>query len=143
MQFLWSGSHISGVASGLLDRAGRGHVHHGKVQLDGAEAFVLHHDVPRRLLFSRPHMTLSPLEVLFHLLLGGRGKHTIEITHCMIWVFLGGASGNKPTCQCRRCKRHGFDSWVGKTPWRRAWQPTPVFLHGESHGQRNLVGYSP
>ena len=36
-----------------------------------------------------------------------------------------------------------FDLWVGKIPWRRAWQPTPVFLPGESHGQRSLVGYSP
>ena len=35
------------------------------------------------------------------------------------------------------------DPWVGKFPWRRKWQPTPVFLPGESHGQRNLVGYSP
>ena len=40
-------------------------------------------------------------------------------------------------------KRHGFGSWVGKIPWRRAWQPTPVFLPRESHGQRSLVGYSP
>ena len=37
----------------------------------------------------------------------------------------------------------GCDPWVGKNPWRRAWQPTPVFLPGESHGQRSLVGYSP
>ena len=37
--------------------------------------------------------------------------------------------------------RHGFDLWVRKIPWRRAWQPTPVFLPGESHGQRSLVGY--
>ena len=37
----------------------------------------------------------------------------------------------------------GFDPWVEKIPWRRAWQPTPAFLHGESNGQRNLVGYSP
>ena len=35
---------------------------------------------------------------------------------------------------------HGFDPWMGKIPWRRKWQPTPVFLPGESHGQRNLVG---
>ena len=35
--------------------------------------------------------------------------------------------------------RHGFDPWVGKIPWRRAWQPTPVFLPGESLGQRSLV----
>ena len=39
--------------------------------------------------------------------------------------------------------RLGFDSWVGKIPWRRPWQPTPVFLPGESHGQRSLAGYSP
>ena len=36
-----------------------------------------------------------------------------------------------------------FDSWVGKTPWRRKWQPTPLFLPGESHGLRSLVGCSP
>ena len=37
----------------------------------------------------------------------------------------------------------GFDPWVGKIPWGRAWQPTPVFLSGEPLGQRSLVGYSP
>ena len=36
-----------------------------------------------------------------------------------------------------------FDPWVGKSPWRRAWQPTPVFMPGESHGQRGLLGYGP
>ena len=40
-------------------------------------------------------------------------------------------------------KRHGFDPWVGKILWRRAWQPTPVFLPEESHEQRSLAGYSP
>ena len=40
-------------------------------------------------------------------------------------------------------KRHGFDSWVGKTLWRRASSPIPVFLPGVSHGQRSLVAYSP
>ena len=44
---------------------------------------------------------------------------------------------------CLQCGRPGFDPWVGKIPWRRAWQPTPVFLPGESHGQRSLVGCSP
>ena len=57
--------------------------------------------------------------------------------------FPGGASGKELTCQCRRHKRHGFDLWVRKISWRRPWQPTPVFLPGESHGQRSLVGYSP
>ena len=36
----------------------------------------------------------------------------------------------------------GFHPWVGKIPWRRKWQPTPVFLPGELHGQRSLMGYS-
>ena len=49
--------------------------------------------------------------------------------------FPGGTSGKEPACQCRRCKRHRFDPWVGKIPWRRKWQPTPVFLIGESHGR--------
>ena len=39
--------------------------------------------------------------------------------------------------------RHEFDPWVRRIPWRRTWQPTPVFLPGESRGQRSLVGYSP
>ena len=38
---------------------------------------------------------------------------------------------------------HGFNPWVGKIPWRRKWQPTPVFLPRESQGQRSLADYSP
>ena len=55
----------------------------------------------------------------------------------------GGPSGKEPVCQCRRCKRWEFDPWVMKLPWRKAWQPTPGFLPGETHGQRSLAGYSP
>ena len=40
-------------------------------------------------------------------------------------------------------KTPGFHPWVGKIPWRRAWQPTPIFLPAESHGQRSLASYSP
>ena len=40
-------------------------------------------------------------------------------------------------------KRCGFDPWVRKVPWSRNWQPAPVFLPGESHGQRSLMGNSP
>ena len=54
-----------------------------------------------------------------------------------------GASGKEPACQCRRHKICRFSPWVGKIPWRRKWQPTPIFLPGESHGQRSLLGYSP
>ena len=52
-------------------------------------------------------------------------------------------SGEKSACWCRRCKRHGIYPWVGKIPWRRKWQPSLVFLPGESHEQRSLAGYSP
>ena len=38
--------------------------------------------------------------------------------------------------------KHEFDPWVGKIPWRRAWQPTPVFFPGKTHKQRSLMGYS-
>ena len=48
-------------------------------------------------------------------------------------------SGKVSTCPHRRCKRCGFYPWVRKIPRRRAWQPTPVFLPGESHGQRSLA----
>ena len=54
--------------------------------------------------------------------------------------FPGGTSGKEPTCQCGR---HRFNPRVGEIPWRREWLPTPVFVPGESHGQRSLVGDSP
>ena len=57
------------------------------------------------------------------------------ISGASLWL-----SGKQSACQCRR---HGFDPWVRETPWRRKWHPTPVFLPGESHGQKSLEGYSP
>ena len=69
---------------------------------------------------------------------------SIHIFYCTEnWGFPGGANGKELTCQCRRCKRHKLDPWVGKIPWRRTWQPTSAFLPGESHGQKSLAGYSP
>ena len=55
----------------------------------------------------------------------------------------GGTGGKEPACQCRRDETYGFDLWVRKIPWRRAYKPTTVFLLRKSHGQRILVGYSP
>ena len=52
-------------------------------------------------------------------------------------------SGKESAYQCRRLRRFRFNPWVRKIPWRRAWQPIPVFLPGKSHGQRSLVGSSP
>ena len=50
--------------------------------------------------------------------------------------------GKESTCQCRRHWRHAFNPWVGKIPWRRAEQPTLVFLLGKFHGKRNFPGGS-
>ena len=61
---------------------------------------------------------------------------TIALTGHPSWL-----SGKEPACQC---KRHRFDPWVSEFPWRRKWQPTPVFFPGKSHRRgRSLVGYSP
>ena len=62
----------------------------------------------------------------------------LGIFSCSIWDlgFPGGSAGKESA------RRPGFDPLVGRIPWRRAWQPTPVFLHGESL-QRSLVSYSP
>ena len=51
-----------------------------------------------------------------------------------------GGSVMKNQLSMQGCRSHGFEPWVRKIPWRRKWQPTPVFLLGESHGQRSLVG---
>ena len=58
---------------------------------------------------------------------------------CLLWIPRW-LSGKESACQCRR---RWFDSWVGKNPWRRKWQPTPIFLPGKFHGQRSLAGYLP
>ena len=67
-------------------------------------------------------------------------SHSHEVclrnSYGLCWWF----SGKESTCQCRIYR---FDLWVRKSPWRRKWQPTPVFLPGKSHQQRSLVGYSP
>ena len=61
----------------------------------------------------------------------------------MAWgCFPGGLAVNNPPA-LQETQRHSFNPWVRKIHWRRKWQPTPVFLPGESHQQRSLVGYSP
>ena len=52
-------------------------------------------------------------------------------------------SSKESARQCRRCKRHGFDPWVGKITLRRKWQSIPVFLPRKSHEQRSMKAYSP
>ena len=57
--------------------------------------------------------------------------------------FPGGIRGKELACQCRRHEKLRFDSWVRTILWRRAWQPTPVFLPVESQRQRSPAGCSP
>jgi len=61
----------------------------------------------------------------------------------MSWDFPGDSVVKNPPANSGNRKRLGFSPWVRKIPWRRTWQPTPVFLPGESHGQRSLAGCSP
>ena len=79
-------------------------------------------------------------QTLYHLShQGSQEKRPSSPTHPgfkLSQLFLGlprWCCGQETARQCRRLKRHGFNPWVGKIPWRRAWQPTPVFLPGESH----------
>ena len=69
----------------------------------------------------------------------GRKKSQIYSIH----GSLDGASGKEPACQCKGYEKCKLSAWVGKIFWRRKWQPTPVFLPGESYRQRNRVGYNP
>ena len=64
--------------------------------------------------------------------------HLLCTVYTLMQDFPGGSDG-----KVSQCGRLGFDPWVGKIPWRRKWQPTPVLLPGKFHGQRSLVGYSP
>ena len=57
-----------------------------------------------------------------------------------LMIRLRWLSGKESTCQSRKC---GLKPWVWKIPWRRKWQPTPVFLPGKSWGLKSLMGYSP
>ena len=71
-------------------------------------------------------------------------KYILYILYMYIYIYglPKWLSSKKSACQCRRCKRHEFSSWVKKIRWRRKWQPTPAFLTGNSHWQGNLAGYS-
>ena len=70
-------------------------------------------------------------------------KQKISLSNTFNQGISGGPSGKESTCQCRICRKCRLHSWVGKIPWRKKWQGSPVFLTIKSHGQRSLVGYSP
>ena len=97
----------------------------------GIKPFFLH--------WQEDYLPLSHQGSPYHLLCF-EVERTIDVGALML---PGGTSGKEPASQCRRHKRHRFDPWVGKIPWRRAWQLAPVFFSGESQGQQSLAGYSP
>ena len=98
-----------------------------------------------------PHLACSPGRGRQRCL-GPRGEQRSRACFCTGCVHISPrgtpgpprwSSGREPASPCRRHKRHRFDPRVRKIPWRRAWHPTPVFLPGESHGQRSLAGCGP
>ena len=93
------------------------------------------------LIIWQSHQTVLKLTSSFHANLIAFLEANTDISLVYIFSWLPWwPSGKEPACQCRRLM---FNPWVGKIPWRRKWQPTPVFLPGKSHGQRSLAGYSP
>jgi len=66
-----------------------------------------------------------------------------NIPHHIYICFPGGSVCKESTCNAEDAGRHEFDPQVRTIPWMWAWQLTPVFLPGKSHGERSLVGYSP
>ena len=81
--------------------------------------------------------------IVIHIVKGFVVVHKVEVAQIIIQGFPSGASGKELICQCRGRKRCEFNPWIWKICWRRAWQSTTIFLPGESHGQRNLMGCSP
>ena len=72
---------------------------------------------------------------------GPKESDTTEVTEQAQEFFIGFPGGS--VVKNLPARRQGFDPWVRKIPWRRRWQPTPIFLSGKSHGQRRLAGYGP
>ena len=74
------------------------------------------------------------------ILLSTNSAGSIGYVYGTKWGSLPGGSDGKSNCL--QYGRPRFNPWVGKTTWRRKWQPTPVLLPGKFHGWRNLVGCS-
>ena len=97
-------------------------------------------------LLRQPVLSIEHLDANHHTSISHRCFHWKYLNHTLKYYLLQASQvvqvvKNSPAnAGDMRC---GFDLWVGKIPWRRKWQPTPVFLPGESHGQRSLAGYSP
>ena len=89
---------------------------------------------------SRPNLPVSPgiSWLLTFVLIVPGGTYFLQFS---IGILSPKNHQQEPTCQRRRGKRCRFNCWVGKIPWRRKWQFSPIFLPGKFHGERSLVGY--
>ena len=93
------------------------------LQHHSSKASILLHSAFFMVQFSHPYLTI--------------GKTIASTT----WASLVAQMVKNPLAM-QELQESSFDPWVRKIPWRRTWQSTPVFLPGESHGQRSLAGYS-
>ena len=106
---------------------------------------LLHAHIFRIFIFSwriKPFsMQYQFLSLVIFLVLKTTLTSTLSFSQWSTFLGVPGLTSGKQSAY--QCRRPGFDPWVGKIPWRRKWQPIPVCLPGEPHGQRSLVGQSP
>ena len=102
--------------------------------------------------FSKKEQNLQTSKILGLLILQEIRTSRVCLNDFLIWGLSVGMnhewtsqqlSAKESACQCRRCRIHGFSTWMGKIPCRRKWKPTLMFLPGKSHRQRSLAGSSP
>ena len=91
--------------------------------------------VHKMALWGLPEAAENPKVSEYPPLRSSSSAHTFGTSQCEHQGLPGGSQGKRI---CLQYRRTGFDPWVGKIPWRRAWQLTPVFLLGKFHGQRCL-----
>ena len=111
------------------------------------EWFHRQHSIQQHLKSSDNYsFTISKVAIIFPLVMYGCESWTVKKAEHWrtdtfeLWCWR--RLLKEPACQCRRYKRCEYNPWIWTIPWRRTWQHIPVFLPGESHGQRSLAGYS-
>ena len=72
----------------------------------------------------------------------GESSLFLDVKYFKILGYLGAAVVKNPPANAEDAKRYWFNPWFRKIPWRRIWQPAPIFLPGKFHGQRSLADYS-
>ena len=110
------------------------------LQHHSSKASILRHSAFFIVQLSHPYMTTGKTMALTR-------RTFVDKVMSLLFIFCLGSSWLpwwlRQKSVCLQCRRPGFDPWVGKIPWRRKWQPTPVLSPGKFHGLRSLVGYSP